>query len=169
MKKILQIGNNVLRKTAQEVAISDIKSTETQEIIKEMSRILSKEEDGVAIAAPQIGYSKRIFVVADKIFEGEEGSPEKIFINPKITNLSKEKTLVDEGCLSVRWKYGRVRRSSKVTIKAYNKEGKKFQRGASGLLAQIFQHETDHLDGVFFVDKADDLKEYIPKDIKNEK
>lgn len=70
MKKILQIGNNVLRKTAQEVAISDIKSTETQEIIKEMSRILSKEEDGVAIAAPQIGYSKRIFVVADKIFEG---------------------------------------------------------------------------------------------------
>ncbi|HJN62629.1 MAG TPA: peptide deformylase [Candidatus Paceibacterota bacterium] len=169
MKKILQIGNNVLRKTAQEVAISDIKSTETQEIIKEMSRILSKEEDGVAIAAPQIGYSKRIFVVADKIFEGEEGSPEKIFINPKITNLSKEKTLVDEGCLSVRWKYGRVRRSSKVTIKAYNKEGKKFQRGASGLLAQIFQHETDHLDGVLFVDKADDLKEYIPKDIKNEK
>lgn len=56
-----------------------------------------------------------------------------------------------------------------MTIKAYNKEGKKFQRGASGLLAQIFQHETDHLDGVLFVDKADDLKEYIPKDIKNEK
>ena len=67
-----------------------------------------------------------------------------------------------EGCLSVRWLYGRTLRYTKASIEAYDKKGKKFSRGASGLLAQIFQHETDHLKGILFIDHAEDIKEELP-------
>ena len=161
-----------------------------------MSTALRREDDGVAIAAPQIGYSLRIFMVAGKIFEKDFGKspsseiqnpsrpplvkgghlnpPDKgdtgglgvqknrVFINPKISKLSREKEWVPEGCLSVRPLYGKTRRSKKATVTAYNENGKKFTRGASGLLAQIFQHETDHLDGILFIDHAKDVKEEAP-------
>jgi len=167
MKEILQIGKKILRKKALKVPVSDISSKKIGQIIKEMGEALSKEKDGVAIAAPQIGYSYRVFLVSDKAFgEKKDGKQEKVFINPKIIKLSKKKELMDEGCLSVRWKYGKVKRSTKVTVEAYNQKGEKFQRGASGLLAQIFQHEVDHLGGILFIDKADSLIEYKPKDLK---
>ena len=86
-----------------------------------------------------------------------------IFINPKISKLSREKDWVPEGCLSVRWLYGQTFRSKKALITAYDEKGKKFTRGASGLLAQIFQHETDHLNGILFIDHAKDIKEELPK------
>ena len=70
---------------------------------------------------------------------------------------------MDEGCLSVRWWYGGVERAEKTTIHAYDESGARFTRGASGLLAQIFQHETDHLDGVLFTDKAKGLREELPE------
>ena len=72
---------------------------------------------------------------------------------------------MEEGCLSVRWLYGKVRRSSKATINAYDEHGKKIVRGASGLLAQIFQHECDHLDGTLFIDKAKELWEMSEEEI----
>jgi peptide deformylase len=86
-----------------------------------------------------------------------------VFINPVISKLSREKHEVPEGCLSVRWLYGKTIRSKKVTVTAYDENGKKFIRGASGLLAQIFQHETDHLKGILFIDYAKDIKEELPK------
>ena len=90
---------------------------------------------------------------------GGEKVRDLIFINPKISKLSREKEWVPEGCLSVRPLYGKTHRSKKAIITAYNEKGKKFTRGASGLLSQIFQHETDHLDGVLFIDHAKDVKE----------
>ena len=72
------------------------------------------------------------------------------------------RTAMEEGCLSVRWLYGKVRRSEKATIRAYDEHGKRFTLGASGLIAQAFQHETDHLEGVLFVDKADHLEDVPP-------
>ena len=124
-----------------------------------------------------IGYSLPIFIVSGKIFHKDFIKGEKefkktpkreipkdlVFINPKISKLSREKEWVPEGCLSVRWLYGKTFRSKKATIMAYDENGKKFQRGASGLLAQIFQHETDHLKGVLFIDHAKDIKEELPK------
>ena len=86
-----------------------------------------------------------------------------VFINPKISKLSREKEWLPEGCLSVRWLYGNTLRSKKATVTAYDENGKKFTRGASGLLAQIFQHETDHLKGVLFIDKAKNIKEEPPR------
>ena|SRR3990167_2850598 len=86
-----------------------------------------------------------------------------IFINPKISKLSRERTWVPEGCLSVRPLYGKTFRSTKATVEAYDETGKKFTRGASGLLAQIFQHETDHLNGILFIDHAKDIKAEQPQ------
>lgn len=179
-KKILQQENKVLRKIAKEIPLSEIKTPKIKKILKEMSVSLATQDDGVAIAAPQIGYSLRIFVVSGKIFEtdfqrsrSDLGDSKKsdlkttkkdlVFINPKISKLSREKEWLPEGCLSVRWLYGKVSRSKKATVTAYDENGKKFTRGASGLLAQIFQHETDHLNGILFVDHAKDVKEEIPK------
>ncbi len=171
-KKILQKEQKVLREVAKEVPISDITTLKIKKILKEMSASLKSQNDGVAIAAPQIGYSLRIFVVAGKIFSEdfmdkreraletpEESLQDLVFINPVITKLSKDKEWVPEGCLSVRPFYGKTYRSKKATVEAYDENGNKFSRGGSGLLAQIFQHETDHLNGILFIDHAKDVKE----------
>jgi peptide deformylase len=79
--------------------------------------------------------------------------------------MSQEKKPMTEGCLSVRWLYGNVMRSTKATLVAQDERGQQFTMGASGLLAQIFQHEVDHLDGVLFVDKATNLEEVPPEEI----
>jgi len=182
MKKILQSQEGVLRKIAKEVPIRDIKTPKIQKILKEMTTALRSQYDGVALAAPQIGYSLQIFVVSGKIFsddftksleekllnqdnlieEKEEEIKDLIFINPVISKLSRKKEWVPEGCLSVRWLYGKTWRSEKAHITAYDENGKKFNRGASGLLAQIFQHETDHLKGILFSDHAKEIKEEKP-------
>jgi peptide deformylase len=174
MKKIVQKNDGVLRKETKEIKIHEIKTGKIQKILKEMSTALSSQDDGVAIAAPQIGYSLRIFVVSGKIFDKDfllnRDTPNKenkkykdvVFINPIISKLSREKEWVPEGCLSVRWLYGKTHRSKKATVTAYDENGKKFTRGASGLLAQIFQHETDHLKGILFIDHAEDIKEEKP-------
>jgi peptide deformylase len=176
MKKILQKEEKVLRQTVKDVDLAKIKSSKIQKIIKEMSSALKSQSDGVAIAAPQIGYPLSIFVISGKIFHKDFRKEEElskvpnkdipadlVFINPKISKLSKEKEWMMEGCLSVRWLYGKTNRSKKATITAYDKTGKKFTRGASGLLAQIFQHETDHLKGVLFIDHAKEIIEELPK------
>lgn len=175
-KKIVQQESKVLHKVAKEVLLSEIKTPKIKKILREMSLSLLEQGDGVAIAAPQIGYSLRIFVVSGKIFQkdfgkknpvGGEAKSEEIkdlvFINPKISKLSRDKDWMPEGCLSVRWLYGLTLRSKKATATAYDENGKKFTRGASGLLAQIFQHETDHLNGILFIDHAKDVREELPK------
>lgn len=185
MKKIVQRENKVLREQAKEILIKEITTPKIKKVLKEMSLALKSQDDGVAIAAPQIGYDLRIFVVSGKIFhkdfgksreevssnqnktagtgEAKEETKDLVFINPKISKLSKEKEWLPEGCLSVRWLYGNTLRSTKATITAYDETGKKFTRGASGLLAQIFQHETDHLNGILFIDHAKDIKEELPR------
>ena len=159
--KIVNKNHPILRKVALNVPLADIKSKKIQNIIKGMKATLKKEEDGVAIAAPQIGKSLRIFVVSGKVL-AEENSAEipndLVFINPEIIKLSRKKKEMEEGCLSVRWLYGRVRRSEKATIQAYDEEDKRFQIGASGLMAQIFQHEVDHFNGILFTDKATNIE-----------
>ncbi len=169
MKKIVQRNSKILRKIAKEISLVDIGSLKTKKILGEMSHSLRSQNDGVAIAAPQIGYSLRIFVVSGKVFTKDTDKKNKkdlVFINPKISKLSREKEWLPEGCLSVRWLYGVVHRAKKATIVAYDERGKKFQRGASGLLAQIFQHEVDHLNGILFIDHAKNLREELPKQDK---
>lgn len=196
MKAIVQKEDPVLRLKAKEVPIKDIAGTKIKRLLKEMREALSREEDGVALAAPQIGASLRIFIIADTLPEtpddkNDSGSiikthistkakntadPEadplrntpRVYINPTFVKLSREKAWMDEGCLSVRPFYGKVSRSKKATVRAYDEHGVPFMRGASGLVAQIFQHEIDHLDGVLFIDKAKDVVEVKPQEAENE-
>jgi len=167
-KKIQQKESPVLREKAKEVPLDQITSTKVQRIIEEMKASLSSQDDGVAIAAPQIGYSLRIFVVSGKVqkltkkVEGNVPVSDSVYINPVIKKLSQEKKVLEEGCLSVRYLYGKVKRSNKATVEALDENGKKFTKGGSGLLAQIFQHEIDHLDGILFIDKAKFVEEILP-------
>lgn len=166
MKKIVSEGATVLRERAKEIPAKDITSPKIRGIISDMKKALFPHKDGVAIAAPQIGVPLRIFVVSGHVFDpkalAEDDKSRKrddvAFINPTVVKTSKEKEWVAEGCLSVRPWYGEVKRSKKITIDAYDEKGKKVTRGASGLLAQIFQHEIDHLDGILFIDKARDVE-----------
>lgn len=169
MKVIVQKNAPILRGLAKDVPTKEISSSRIQKIIAEMKEALASQDDGVALAAPQIGYPLRIFVVSGKvakIMSEDEMQPvgeDSVYINPVLTKLSKEKNMTEEGCLSVRYLYGRVKRSKKATVQAYDENGKKFTKGGSGLLAQIFQHETDHLNGVLFTDKAKNLEEIPPE------
>lgn len=176
MVKILQKENKVLRQIAQDILKNEIGTSKLQKIISDMKKVLKTQDDGVALAAPQIGISKRIFVVSGKVTAYVKGEsvknhnyPDMVFINPRIIKLSKEKQDMEEGCLSVRYLYGKVKRSAKAQIIYIDEKGKQHQKGASGLLSQIFQHETDHLNGIIFTDKAKNLKEIPSELLKKQK
>lgn len=166
MVAIVQKENPVLRGKAKAILLSDLKTAGIKKIIRDMKAALAKEDDGVALAAPQIAVPLRLFIVSGNVLRkrgSEKKVPDAVFINPTIIKLSRSKKLMDEGCLSVRPLYGKVKRSEKATVRAYDEKGKLFEYGASGLMAQIFQHEMDHLDGVLFIDKATDVFELIPE------
>jgi len=170
MQEILQKNSRILRETARKVNDDEIGSPELNKIIDKMRRALAEQKDGIAIAAPQIGANLRLFVVsgsllrhADKTYTGS--ATDLIFINPEIIKKSRETSEVEEGCLSVRWLYGKVKRSLRVTLRAVNEKNEKIERGSSGLLAQIFQHEVDHLNGILFTDKAKSVWEMSEEEI----
>ncbi|MBX4200036.1 peptide deformylase [Candidatus Parcubacteria bacterium] len=176
--EIVQKDAAVLREMAHPVEVKEITSKKIQSVLSRMKKALKSQDDGVAIAAPQISESLRIFIVSGRtllLMRKDESTPKElenapedlVFINPTITKLSKKKLMMEEGCLSIRWLYGHVERSEKATITAYDENGKKFQKGASGLMAQIFQHEVDHLNGILFIDKAEGLHELPPEETHN--
>lgn len=161
MREILQEPHPILRKIAEKVNPEEIKTEKIKKVISDMKELLSGEDDGVAIAAPQIGESLRIFVVSKDI--NKKFKKDLVFINPEIISLSKEKEELEEGCLSVRWKYGFVKRSTSASVRALNEEGNEFVMKGKNLLAQIFQHEIDHLNGILFIDKAKNIRELPPQ------
>lgn len=178
MIEIVQKNSPVLREIAKNVPVSEIKTAKFQRILTDMRSALDSQDDGVAIAAPQIGEPYRIFVVTERALEVPDNVEERrkqpidankkyghiVYINPVITKLSKTKAMLEEGCLSVRYAYGKVSRSTKATVKALDENGEMFTRGAKGLMAQIFQHEIDHLNGTLFIDKAVDVQEIPPEE-----
>lgn len=176
MTTIVQTGDKVLKEMTKEVALAEIKTPKIKDILEKMTVTLSKTKDGVALAAPQVGIPLRVFIVYkiytdQKIMKkmtekekttGKKQKPEGFgfdaFINPKILKISKKKQTVREGCLSVAGIFGEIERAEKITIEATDGEGEKITRGASGLLAQIIQHEMDHLNGILFTETAANLE-----------
>ena len=106
--------------------------------------------DGVGLAAPQIGVSKRIIVI-------DTGDNYIELLNPEIISREGEQT-GSEGCLSVPGIVGLVTRNNKVTVKGLNREGREVVYEAEKLLARVFQHEIDHLDGIVFTDRASETQ-----------
>lgn len=158
MAKLVPENHPALHVIAEEVTEEELESGVAAKLIKDMRKALkSYNVDGfvaVAIAAPQIGASKRIFLIDDQHSDRDD-VPSLVAINPKIVKASKRTHIVGEGCLSVPDRYGEVRRHMNVTMRAQDEEGNWYERGAGGLLAQIIQHECDHLDGILFVDRAE--------------
>ena len=160
MNSLVPEEHPALHQIAEEVTKEEFDNGFVDKLIRGMKKALKAYNvDGftaVAIAAPQVGVAKRVFLVDDQSKE-RNVLPPLIAINPKIIKASKKSSLVGEGCLSVPDRYGAVQRHKNVTLRALDENGIEYERGAGGLLAQIFQHECDHLDGTLFVDRAEKL------------
>jgi peptide deformylase len=168
MHEIVQEGAPILRSVSEPVPDELFNTKKLEDIVDAMKRALDPELEGVALAAPQIGIPYRIFVVrVDRtlIEEVEKNrmqsivsSPEyAVYVNPEIVKTSKKRASMDEGCLSVRGVYGTTKRHERVTIRARHPDGSRVERGGGGLMAQIFEHEIDHLNGILFIDHATNL------------
>jgi peptide deformylase len=160
MSKLVPQNHPALHSIADEITAEEFENGTVAKILKNMrSAIKTYDVDGyaaVAIAAPQIGVAKRMFLIEDQNSEREDRIPTVIAINPHIVKLSKKTHEVGEGCLSVPNTYGTVVRHKNVVLRALDEHGEEFERGAGGLLAQIIQHECDHLDGTLYIDRAEE-------------
>jgi peptide deformylase len=162
MYDLVPHGHPTLHCAAKPVAPKDIQSKKIRMLVSNMKDILRLTPHGVALAAPQVGEPLQIFVVRGGALDGSlerEGhslpeSPPTAFFNPEIIKSSRATTGMQEGCLSLPGLWGVVPRAEKVTLRAHDENGKRIARGASGLLAQIFQHEVDHINGILYTDKA---------------
>lgn len=147
--EIVKEPNKILHKKLTPV---DKITTEIRMLISDMKKIML-EAKGVGLAANQVGKDLRIFVIDENIAK-ENGAPEA-YINPEISEYSRETAELEEGCLSLPGFWREVKRSKKVRIKAIDENGKKIKLKARGFLARVLQHENDHLSGTLIKDKIE--------------
>ena len=144
-QEILQLGSEILRQKAKRVP----KSMRGLRKLADKMFATMDAASGIGLAAPQIGVSLRVIVVdADEV--------RMALVNPEIVKTSEERVLDEEGCLSYSSYYGPVSRYQSVVVKGRSLEGKEIRIRATVLLARVFQHEIDHLDGTLFLDRLDD-------------
>jgi peptide deformylase len=152
VKEILQYGDKRLTTVCEKVQKVDGKILD---LIDDMMDTLY-EGNGIGLAAPQIGVLKRVILID----LGEEDGEAIIIINPKITKQSGEEKDA-EGCLSYLGHEGDVVRPTNVTVEGINIKGKPVTYNASGLLARAFCHEIDHLDGILYMSRAEEMYELV--------
>lgn len=158
--KVVQDPNPILHKKTED--ITNFHDADLMHLIEDMKDTLEKKE-GVGLAAPQINISLNIFVIPEEYapktrkisapFSFLKPHWPTVFINPKIIYRSKKIEEMDEGCLSVKGVYHKITRAYEVILQARDEKGRKFKIKAEGLLARIFQHEIDHLNGLLFLDR----------------
>lgn len=147
VREIVKVGNDVLRRKSRR--ITDI-NEEILEVIQDLKDTLYAG-DGVGLAAPQIGVLKRVFII-----DLRDGSNPLILLNPKIIKkIGKHEDI--EGCLSYPGYQGTVVRPRRVVVSGMNEKGKLVQYEAEGFMARAICHETDHLDGILYMDKAEKM------------
>jgi peptide deformylase len=140
----------ILRQKARPLAAQEMGTPRLLKLAKDMIHTMY-EAKGVGLAAPQVGISERVIVVA------APNEEPVVVINPEIIKRSISAGPSEEGCLSVPGTWGTVRRANSVTVKGFTPEGKPFRKSAKGFEATIFQHEIDHVNGILFIDKAKDI------------
>jgi peptide deformylase len=163
--KVSRMGHPVLRKKLKPVPPADITTAPVQRLIDDMLQTML-EYHGVGLAAPQVHEELRLFVAQvvtdhdDEETEDETARPPKVLalINPEITPVGRHVEEDWEGCLSIPDLRGLVPRHRDIRVKAYDRSGKPVDLQASGYMARIIQHETDHLDGVLFLDRMKSLE-----------
>lgn len=162
--KIVTVENKnnerFLREKTEHFELSELRASEVRNLLQQMKRTM-KEAEGIGLSANQVGIGKKFFVAQIPV-EDESGSVirEKFYavFNPKIVKTSKKKIVMEEGCLSIPGFYGPVERSEHVVLEGQDQNGRKVKIKASGLLARVFQHEMDHLDGRLFIDRVEKNK-----------
>ncbi|MDP3697087.1 MAG: peptide deformylase [Candidatus Taylorbacteria bacterium] len=142
---ITKLPNKILAKKVEKVSIDDIKNGSLKELILDMKNTM-KEKQGVGLAANQIGKDLAIFVIDEKL--AQENKAPDVYINPEITEYSKDQDEMEEGCLSIPEYYVQIKRAKKIKIKFIDESGEKKKLKARGFLARVLQHETDHLNGL---------------------
>ncbi|MEX0891414.1 MAG: peptide deformylase [Gemmatimonadota bacterium] len=144
------MGDPILRTRADEVEEVD---EELRALVADMLETMYAE-DGVGLAAPQVGVGRRIIVLDPR----HEGAEPLALVNPAIVVASAETDKAEEGCLSIPGIVDVVERSTAVEVEALDPAGKPLRFAAEGLLARVLLHEVDHLDGVLFVDRVSPMK-----------
>lgn len=159
--KVSRMGHPVLRKKMKPLPPAEIGSASIQNLIDNMTQTML-EYNGVGLAAPQVHEDLRLFVAlvvtdTDDEDDDQAGEPEppKVLavINPEITPLNRAVEEDWEGCLSIPDIRGLVPRARDIRLRGYDRNGERLELQASGFMARVIQHETDHLDGVLFLDR----------------
>lgn len=157
VRPIVYYGDPVLREKTEKITEID---REIKDLVRDMIATL-KDAGGLGLAAPQVGASKRVFIIDLTSIDLTESV--KVFINPKILYTSENEVIMEEGCLSFPGIYQRIQRPEVVRVKATDLEGKEFTLEASGMLARAIQHENDHLNGVLYIDHFSPLSKALVK------
>lgn len=157
LKNIYSEPNPILHKAGSSVDPAEIGNQKFKKMIRDLSDTM-REREGVGIAAPQIGESVQLCVIAKQYNIFNEKKDLTLF-NPKWEKTSNIKIWDEEGCLSVPEIYGKVRRYNKIKVSALDENGKPINFTATDFFARIIQHEVDHLQGILFIEKAKDLHE----------
>jgi peptide deformylase len=161
--KVARLGHPVLRRKATPIPKDQIQSPRVQQLIDDMFETMH-EYGGIGLAAPQIHEGLRLFVAgvrrADVVspMTDDAEMPLITVINPEVVPVTKEVVSDWEGCLSIPDIRGQVPRPDAVRLRAFDREGRKFEVVATGLPARVIQHENDHLDGVIFFDRMKSLE-----------
>lgn len=152
-----------LRKKIESVEIKSLTHREINDLVAKMKKAM-RAANGIGLSANQIGLPLRLFVAEVPNAQGEM----KFYavFNPKIEKAGVETAIAEEGCLSVPGLYGGVERKARLTLSGIDKNGKPLKIKAWGLLARVFQHELDHLNGILFIDKAKNLHQMTTKEEK---
>jgi peptide deformylase len=150
MLEIRKFNDPILRKKGKKIIKID---QEIKQLAKDMEETM-KEGNGIGLAAPQIGVSKKIITVETDY----RNRKVLAFINPKIVKKSRKKAVDTEGCLSFPGIYIEIKRAEEVEVKAKDINGRKIRLKASGLLARTFQHEIDHINGIVFYQRLNPIK-----------
>jgi peptide deformylase len=153
LREIRILGDPVLREPAREVEEPD---EEIRQLVKDMLETMYHAE-GIGLAAPQVGISRRVIVV-DLGDSDEDEVGAVALVNPRVAEVRKKKDKAPEGCLSIPGLEEVVERPETVTIEGTTPDGDPFSMEVSGLLSRALQHEIDHLDGILFIDRVSPLK-----------
>ena len=159
--KVAKLGNPILRQMSKQVNLKELadQQGELQSFIDDMIDTM-REENGVGLAAPQVNRSQQIVVLEyenNERYPDESSIPLTVLVNPVLSGYGEEKVLGWESCLSLVDFRGLVPRSTSVTLKAYDRDGDRIEKRATGFEAVVLQHEIDHLNGKVFLDRMEDL------------
>src|ERR1700693_3061804 len=155
---VARLGNPILRKIAAPVSGEELRSVAFQQFIDDMVETM-RVKDGVGLAAPQVSKSKQVAVIESHLNPRYADAPDislLVLVNPLFIYLSPEKVEGWEGCLSVDNLRGKVLRSRKAAVRAFDRQGRSIEIITDTFLAVILQHEIDHLHGRLFVDQISD-------------